>query len=271
MTVPAPVVQRAEVEPADPGPRTGPRVAVLVSLNFPDLTEHVADLVRQLTGTALEQLAALGTDWRLVDTSAALPSLEVVLDTDAVLVLGGGDVDSELYGVPGPVPGEYGVDADVDRWTIDAVRRAVEDDVPVLAVCRGSQLLNVAYGGTIVPDLVPADLHKGGPDGLFIDEVVQVDEGTRLATILGAGQVIVRSGHHQAVDRIAPELRRAAVAADGVVEGIEHPTAWAIGVQWHPEEQQADAEDRARLWRALCDAATSQARDHVVESDGGAA
>lgn len=271
MTVSPPVVMRAEVEPADPGPRTGPRVAVLVSLNFPDLTDHVADLVRQLTRTALEQLAALGAEWRLVDTSAALPALDEVLDTDAVLVLGGGDVDSELYGVPGPVPGEYGVDADVDRWTIDAVRRAVDADVPVLAVCRGSQLLNVAYGGTIVPDLDPADLHKGGPDGLFIDEVVQVDQGTRLAEILGVGPVSVRSGHHQAVDRIAPGLRRAAVAADGVVEGVEHATAWAIGVQWHPEEMQADAEHRARLWRALCDAARAGARGDLVESEGGAA
>jgi putative glutamine amidotransferase len=252
-----PVVLPAEVEPADPGPRTGTRVAVLVSLNFPDLTEHVADLVRQLTRTALEQLAALGADWRLIDTSADLPALATALDTDAVLVLGGGDVDSELYGVVGPVPGEYGVDPEVDRWTMRAVRGAVDEGIPVLAVCRGSQLLNVAFGGTIVPDLEPADLHKGGPDALFIDETVRVDPGTRLAAILGAEEVTVRSGHHQAVDRIAPALRRAAVAADGVVEGVEHPEAWAIGVQWHPEEMEADAEHRALLWRALCDAATA--------------
>jgi putative glutamine amidotransferase len=250
----APVVVRAEVEPADPGPRTGPRVVVLVSLNFPDLTDHVADLVRELTRTALEQLSVLGADWRLVDTSADLPAVDQALDTDAVLVLGGGDVDSELYGVPGPVPGEYGVDPEVDRWTMQALRTAVERDVPVLAVCRGSQLLNVAFGGTIVPDLDPADLHKGGPDELFIDEVVELDEGTRLASILGGREVVVRSGHHQAVDRIAPPLRRTAVAADGVVEGIEHPEAWVIGVQWHPEELQADAEHRALLWQALCDA-----------------
>lgn len=271
MSPTAPVVLPAEVVPADPGPRTGPRVAVLVSLNFPDLTAHVAELVRQLTRTALEQLAAEGADWQLVDTSAGLPPVATALDTDAVLVLGGGDVDSELYGVPGPVPGEYGVDAEVDRWTMEALRRAVDDGIPVLAVCRGSQLLNVAYGGTIVPDLDPADLHKGSPDALFIDEVVHLDDGTRLSRILGMSEVTVRSGHHQAVDRIAPSLRRAAVAGDGVVEGIEHPTAWAIGVQWHPEEMDADAEHRALLWRALCEAAAARSRHHLLESEGGAA
>ena len=250
------VVELRQVVPDDPGPRTGPRLSVLVSLNFPDMNAHVAGLVRSLTKVALEEAASLGFDWRLVDTSADLPPVAEALDTDAVLILGGGDVDTELYGVPGPAPHEYGVDVEADHFTIDAIRGAVDADVPVLAVCRGVQLLNVAYGGTLVPDLDPSHLHHGDHEsGLFLDEHVRIDEGTRLLEILGERDWHVRNGHHQAVDAVAPQLRRAAVADDGIVEAVEHPTAWAIGVQWHPEESDGPGDDRALLWRALRDAA----------------
>lgn len=260
----SPVVLESEVVPSHPGPRTGPRVNVLVSLNFPDMNGHVADLVRRFTRVALGELAELGFDWRLVDTSAPLPPLQEVLDTDAVLVLGGGDIDSELYGVPGPVPNEYGVDTEADLFSMDAIRAAVEADVPLLAVCRGSQLLNLAYGGGIVPDLDPWHLHKGDyASGLFIDEHVTLDEGTRLAAILGRSEWIVRSGHHQAVADVAPALRRAAVADDGVVEAVEHPTAWAVGVQWHPEDDDGSGEDRTLLWTALRQAAVVRAADRA--------
>ena len=260
----AAVVRTTEVEPADPGPRTGPRLTVLVSLNFPDMNDHVADLVRRFTRVALDEVASLGFDWRLVDTSAALPEAASAVDTDALLVLGGGDVDSELYGVPGPVPHEYGVDPRADLFSLEVLRLAVDRDVPVLAVCRGSQLLNLAFGGTLVPDLDPWHLHKGDYDsGLFIDEHVTIDEGTRLHAILGEREWTVRSGHHQAVAEVAPALVRAAVADDGVVEGVEHPEAWAIGVQWHPEDDDGHGRDRALLWSALRDAARRRAEQAV--------
>ena len=249
-------VTLGEVLPEDEGRRTGPSVNVLVSLNFPDMNEHVADLVRRFTNTALAQLAQLDADWNLVDTSVDLPPVEDAIDTDALLVLGGGDVDSELYGVPGPVPNEYGVDRAADDFTLEAILGAVDAGRPVLAVCRGSQLLNLAYGGTLIPDLDPWDLHKGHYDsGLFIDEHVRIDSDTRLAEILGDDEWIVRSGHHQAVAEIPSALRRAAVADDGVVEAVEHRAAWAVGVQWHPEDDDGHGRDRLLLWQALLAAA----------------
>lgn len=259
-------VSMSEVVPAETGHRGGPRINVLVSLNFPDMNNHVADLVRRFTRTALEQLAVHGCDWRLIDTSAELPSVPAAIDADGVLVLGGGDVDSELYGVPGPVPHEYGVDPEADRFTIAAIRAAIADEVPVLAVCRGSQLLNLAFGGTLVPDLDPYELHRGSYESsLFLDEHVTVEEGTRLLDILGEREWRVRSGHHQAVADVAPALRLAAVADDGVVEAVEHPEAWAVGVQWHPEDDDGSGRDRELLWRALVDAAELRAAETTPE------
>lgn len=254
-------VSADQVVPADPGRRTGPRVNVLVSLNFPDMNDHVADLVRRFTRTALAQLAELDADWALCDTSSDRPPVPEVLEAEALLVLGGGDVDSELYGVPGPVANEYGVDVDADLFTMAAIRSAVDEvGIPVLAVCRGSQLLNLAYGGTLVPDLQPWHLHRGSYDtGLFIDEHVRVQAGTRLGAILGREEWIVRSGHHQAVADVAPDLRLAALADDGVVEALEHRDAWAIGVQWHPEDDDGHGKDRELLWAALVHAARDRA------------
>jgi len=252
-------VEPSEVVPADPGPRTGPRVAVLVSLNFPDLTEPVAELVRRFTGTALEALAARGADWTLVDTSASLPDVATALDTDAVLLLGGGDVDSEVYGVPGPVPHEYGVDLAADQFCIDSIRAAVDADIPLLGFCRGSQLLNVAFGGTLIPHIEGDGVHHGPHgDDLFVDEPVTVEPGTRLADILRRTEIVVRNGHHQAVADVAPVLRRAAVARDGVVEAVEHPVAWAVGVQWHPEDDLGAPEDLDALVDALLAAASTR-------------
>jgi len=254
--VTAPRVELSEVLPVRGGQADGPRVAVLVSLNFPDLTEPVADLVRRFTSTALQELEDRGARWHLVDTSAPLPEPDTVLDTDAVLLLGGGDVDTELYGVDGPAPNEYGVDADADRFSVDVIRGAVDRDVPVLGICRGSQLVNVAFGGTLVPDIADFALHHGDHDAdLFVDEEVLVRPGTRLQDVLGCESLVVRTGHHQAVADVAPGLRLAAVAHDGTVEGIEHPEAWVIGVQWHPEDTDGPGAARESLFDALLDAA----------------
>jgi putative glutamine amidotransferase len=250
-----------EVVPTGPRSDTGPAIAVLVSLNFPDMTEPVAALVRRFTSTALGTLDDLGCVWTVVDTSAALPSVADALRADGILVLGGGDVDSEIYGVPGPVPHEYGVDSVADHFTMDVIRGAVEAATPVLAICRGSQLLNLAYGGSLVPDLEDWTLHRGDyTGGLFIDEQITVLPGTRLHEILGHRRFTVRSGHHQAVDRVAPALRLAAIADDGVVEAVEHPSTWAVGVQWHPEDSDGTGADRHTLFSAFVVASGSDPR-----------
>jgi putative glutamine amidotransferase len=118
------------------------------------------------------------------------------------------------------------------------MQAALERDVPLLAICRGSQVLNVALGGDLeqhVPDRVQTNVHKETP-GVFAEHDVAVLEGTRLASILG-DRADVKSHHHQGYGELGSGLREAARAPDGTVEALEDPTRrFALGVLWHPEE-----------------------------------
>ena len=255
-------VEYGEVVPArNPAPG-GPVVAVVVSLNFPQLTDPVADLVRRFTRTAMETLVELGADPRLIDlTGGSLPPVQEVVTADGLLLLGGGDVDSTIYGVPGPVPNEYGVDRAADDYSIAVVQAALTANVPVLGICRGSQVLNVACGGTLVPDLADFSLHHGASDdSLFVDERVRVADGSRLQRVVGTTELLVRTGHHQAVDRVGRGLRAVGWAADGVVEAVEHEGCWAVGVQWHPEDSHGSYEDRHRVFGAFVAEAAARTR-----------
>ncbi len=254
---PAPVVLRGEVEPEGPGSGSGggPRVAVVVSLNFPDLTPPVADLVRRFTRCALQTLVGLGATYELFDTSEPLPDATEVAAFDRLLVLGGGDVSATCYGGDDvDVPHSYGVDRRADDDGMAAIRAAVGAARPVLAICRGAQLLNVAWGGSIIPDIANYALHRGGVgQPMFVDEKVTLVPGTRLRAIFDSDRLTVRSGHHQAVDRVAEGFTVAAVAEDGIVEAIEHPDHWLVGVQWHPEDDDGSRADREVLFRAFLD------------------
>lgn len=251
-------VQPGDVAPTGTGdlPADAPTVAVVVSLNFPDMDEEISELVVRFTASALQALTDAGARVVLVDSSASpLPPAETVHGADGVLFLGGGDVDPTLYGLTGPVENLYGVDRAADEFCIDLIRTAVEKDDPVLAICRGSQLLNFALGGTLIPDLQSWELHRGGPGApLFLDEQVTITPGSKLRDILQRDRVTVRSGHHQAVGTVAPSLRIVASADDGIVEATEHAEAsWVIGVQWHPEDTDGNAADRSRLIGAFVD------------------
>ena len=183
------------------------------------------------------------------------PSEEGVDETldalDGLLVSGGPDLDPSLYGQEAH-PATAGVHAERDRGELALLTAALERDLPVLAVCRGSQLLNVARGGDLVqhlPDVVGHERHKHTP-GAFADHEVEVAEGTRLAALVG-GRAPVKSHHHQGFGRVGDGLVATAWADDGTVEALEDPgKAFALGVLWHPEE----GEDGA-LFRGLVEEA----------------
>jgi putative glutamine amidotransferase len=155
---------------------------------------------------------------------------------DAVVINGGGDVAPERYGALRH-PRTYGVHERRDGFEIELVRAAADRGVPVLGVCRGIQLVNVALGGTLVQHVPEAV----GREHMCVDALdrrvheVLLTPGSRLAALYGRDRLEVNSLHHQAVDRPGPGLRVTAAAPDGTVEGIESEDGRILGIQWHPE------------------------------------
>ncbi len=198
----------------------------------------------------VEAVARAGGRALVVPPSA--DGVEETLDAlDGLLFSGGSDLDPELYGAEAH-PETNGVRPDRDRAEVALLEAALARDMPVLAVCRGSQVLNVARGGDLVqhlPEVVGDEKHKHTP-GVFADHDVDLNDGTRLQRLLG-DRAPVKSHHHQGYGRIGDGLVEAARAEDGTVEALEDPSRrFALGVLWHPEA----GEDFA-LFEALVDEA----------------
>ncbi len=180
-----------------------------------------------------------------------------VLDgIDGLVITGGADVDPAAYGHrPHPATDEPARDR--DEWEFAVLAEALRRHMPVLGICRGAQVLNVALGGTLqqhLPDVLGHGGHRPG-DGVFATSAVAITDGSRLAGLLGPG-VRARCHHHQAIDRPADGLVVSATSA-GVIEAVEMPGPdFVVAVQWHPEEDLADL----RLFAGLVKAATDYAR-----------
>ena len=183
------------------------------------------------------------------------PSLEGIDETlgalDGLLFSGGSDLDPGLYGADAH-PETNGIRPERDRAELALLEAALARDMPVLAVCRGSQVLNVARGGDLVqhlPEVVGDEKHKHTP-GVFADHDVDLKEGTRLQRLLG-DRAPVKSHHHQGYGAIGKGLVESAWAEDGTVEALEDPSRrFALGVLWHPE-----AGEDAALFEALVEEA----------------
>ena len=156
---------------------------------------------------------------------------------DGILFTGGGDVDPTWYG-RSPSPNLGKVDAEQDSWEMALVRAGLAHDLPMLGICRGAQVMNVALGGTLVqhlPDITSLEHCVKERCSTPVHDVV-VDEASRLRAILGVGDLGVNSLHHQAVEELGEGLVPVAWAEDGTLEAIESSgTRRMIGVQWHPE------------------------------------
>jgi gamma-glutamyl-gamma-aminobutyrate hydrolase PuuD len=182
-------------------------------------------------------------------------SVEATIDlVDAIIFSGGGDIDPAHYDAE-PHPETDSPRRERDQAELALLTAALERDMPVLAVCRGSQVLNVVLGGDLVqhlPDQVGHDRHRHTA-GQFADHEVDIAPDSRLGAILGH-RAPVKSHHHQGFGRVGDGLVEVAWADDGTVEGLEDPTKqFALGVLWHPEEG-----DDFALFRALVE----QAREY---------
>jgi putative glutamine amidotransferase len=224
-----------------------------------------------------------GYDWHatpnqyleaLISTTDALPviipafgerlDLDGLLESvDGVLITGSrSNVHPSLYG--GDASEENGpYDPDRDATTLPLIRKAIESGVPLLAICRGIQEMNVALGGTLATEVheLEGRMDHRGPEGdhdkrFALRQPVRIAEGSCLAGVFGAGEITVNSVHRQAVDQLGPNLIVEAVAPDGTVEAISvtNAPAFAVGVQWHPEYWAGTDDNSAKIFRAFGEA-----------------
>ena len=223
----------------------------------------------------MEAVEAAGGEAVALIPDPAGPELSpdaVIAPLDGLLLTGGKDIHPDLYGQA--LRQDLGVELDLprDALEIPLARRALERDLPVLGICRGIQVLNVAAGGTLHQDIEltgsarethnQREISPRPPDHAGV-HVVAIEPGSRLAGIMGVARVSVNTFHHQAIDDPAPQFAIVARSVEergtGVIEAVEaRGKVFAVGVQWHPERMWKTAPEFARLFRALVEAAAGR-------------
>jgi len=214
------------------------------------------------TNLAPYQSALKGAGIESVRNPASLEGL------DGLLLTGGSDVNPKLYGQPRAAESEP-PDDERDELEIRLLQEALAADLPVLAICRGMQVFNVARGGTLIQHVANVDTHRvkardKEPARHPAVHGIRVKPDTRLAGIVGAGEHQVNSRHHQAVDRLGAGLVPSAIADDGVVEALELPgnAVFAVAVQWHPEDRVAVSEADRKLFEAFAAAIAQRTAEY---------
>ena len=192
-------------------------------------------------------------------------SLRLLLDRlDGLLLSGGGDIDPTVYGEK-PHPDVDGISADRDRVELALARWAVDQQKPLLAICRGIQVLNVSLGGTLVQD-IPSQVagalshhfdEKTTPRG-YLAHSVSIKPDSLLSAVIQSEAASVNSWHHQSIKQVAEPLRVVAESPDGIIEAVEIPGQhFVLGVQWHPEWLFETQPEMMRLFTALVEAASA--------------
>jgi len=214
----------------------------IVAITAPLRTEAAAPRARLAVAYARAIEKAGGLPILVPPLERRSHAADILGAIDALLLTGGEDVDPARYGAVRH-HSVTDVSPDRDDAEIALLTAARASRCPVLAICRGVQLLNVAFGGTLIqdiPSLRPHALSHDRGDGHHATRIhpVRIAPASRLGAALGVEDFQVNSFHHQAPDRIADGLRATATAPDGIIEGLEWHADdwWAVGVQWHPEE-----------------------------------
>lgn len=186
---------------------------------------------------------------------------------DGVVITGGTDIDPAEYQGDRQHPHLLPVDRERDRGELSLARQLMaEKATPLLCICRGMQVLNVAAGGNLhehIPDIRGTDIHRSAA-GIWTQQAVSVAAGSLLAEVMGTTSVTTQSGHHQAVKDLGAGLHVVGTAADGIIEALEMPDyAWLIAVQWHPEVTAAQDATQQALFDALVEKAGQRQREKM--------
>ena len=179
---------------------------------------------------------------------------------DGLLLIGGGDIDPSHYGED-PLPECYGIDSEADLFEMNLVRSAVRSDLPVLAVCRGIQVLNVSLGGTLDQHITGrrGSIGHGVPGTAAEMHPVRLEPGSWTAKAMGTESADCSSSHHQALADLGDGLTPVGWTDDGVVEAVEHEEgSWVVGVQWHPERTAEADPSQQGLFDSLVEHAASR-------------
>jgi putative glutamine amidotransferase len=230
--------------------------------------QHSPLEVYGLTPAYVEAVRAAGGLPVMIPLGLALEELLGILErVDGILLPGGGDVEPARYGGNSADPTLRDVDDDRDWTEVELIRQAVAGDKPLLAICRGHQVFNVALGGTLwedigqhMPGAIIHDCYRSnGRD--YLAHEVEITAGSCLAQIVGPQSLPVNSLHHQGIRDLAPALRAIALAPDGLIEAVEVPDhPFALGVQWHPEDITQREPRMKRLFQAFVAAAANGSR-----------
>ena len=222
-----------------------------ITIAIPKFKKDLMRVYMQSKYTASLRRAGARAVW--IETDDPDRAIESMLQCDGLLLSGGEDVDPCHYGQrKSEKCGE--IVAHRDEAELSMLDAFFKTGKPILGICRGEQLMNVYFGGTLHQDIGDAAgcCHKDFRRKNTGCHTVAVEPGTRLAQIMGETRFPVNSLHHQAVDRIAPELVISARSEDGIVEAIEHTShPFCIGVQWHPEHMSAFSKLQRRLFDAF--------------------
>jgi len=234
----------------------GPRIGVPVRLSSSSDPDPRVGEANDLFDYIVALLRGAGGEPVLLTDATGVRGL------DGVVLPGGGDLDPALYGqTDGGTC--YDVNAAQDELDLAVAREAMDGGVPVLGICRGHQLLNVLYGGTLVQDMdpgavphreaVPSDdpVHDAGPWAWHDVDIVAGSKVAALYAGWNPERVRIASGHHQAVARVGNGLVVTALADDGTVEALEDPARWLASVQWHPEAAELPAGERLAPFAAF--------------------
>jgi putative glutamine amidotransferase len=224
----------------------------------------------------VEALRAAGARTAILAPGEEGEPEEILGSYDGLLLVGGGDVDPSRYGGEPDTEHNYGVEPDRDAFEADLLLAAERMRIPVLCICRGMQVMNVAYGGTLhqhLPALAGLLEHGVPLDGTETLHPVTLEPASHLAALTPSGELVCSSHHHQGIDRVGERLRVAGRSPDGLVEAIEldaeptdeHlPEPWIVGVQWHPEETASSDPAQRSLFEALVLRARLRGQDDVT-------
>lgn len=199
----------------------------------------------------------------LIPVAQNQDSLRAILARlDGLILTGGPDINPKFYGEQ-PLAGLGDIDEDLDRMELEVARMTFQKDLPLLAICRGIQVLNVSMGGTLYQD-IPRQVqesinHAQKADKGISTHSIRVEKNTLLYQILKRREIWVNGKHHQAIKDPAPGLIMSARAKDGIIEAVEHPSRkFFLGVQWHPEGTWREDPSSKKLFRAFVEAAMTR-------------